>query len=219
MNLFQALLGEEFHDMEIITFLRYGWPVDRDRGIRNPEIDRRNRKGAMNHTEAVTKYLCKEIEGILGGCLKQYPFDQRIGISPINTCAKKNSMGRIVLDLLWPLRWSVNSDIPKDLYLGTPMKLRYPTIDTLARRVNSLGKGCLCFKVDLAGAFRQIGIDPRDYSLLCYMWEGMIFFDVVAAIGLRSACMMCQRITNAIRYIHNQMSHWLIKLCGRHDWQ
>ena len=65
------------------------------------------------------------------------------------------------------------------------------------------------FKVDLSGYFRQLPLDPGDYSLLCFVWKGNVYFDLVSPMGLRSVPYFAQRTSNALRYIHNNISYFL----------
>lgn len=44
-------------------------------------------------------------------------------------------------------------------------------------------------------------MDPRDYPLLGYCWNGHFYFDVVLPMGLRTATIACQQSTNAVCYI------------------
>ena len=44
-------------------------------------------------------------------------------------------------------------------------------------------------------------VDPFDYPLLGYSWRDKLFFDVRLPMGLRSAAMACQRVTNAVCFM------------------
>ena len=91
------------------------------------------------------------------------------------------------------------------------IKLSYPTIDTLADRIIQLQPSkVLIFKIDLSRYFRQVPLCPRDYSLIGMRWRGELYFDKVMPMGLRSAAYMCQRVTNAIKYIHWMRGYWSI---------
>ena len=56
----------------------------------------------------------------------------------------------------------MNDAVPKDTYMGEPLKLRLPTVDSLITIIKYLGAGCLLFKRDLKKAYRQIPVDPGD---------------------------------------------------------
>ena len=124
---------------------------------------------------------------------------------------KKGSQDRrVILDLSFPIGNSVNDGIPKDSYMGFDAKLTFPRTDDFAVRLFQLGQGYYMFKIDLSGYFRQIPLDPRDYSLIGYVIDGNIYFDKVLLMGMRSAPYIAQRITNAITYIHRSLSYFLL---------
>ena len=77
---------------------------------------------------------------------------------------------RIIIDLSWPKGVSINNFTPPNVYLNTVYKLQYPTIDNITEALASLGQGAYLYKIDLSRAFRQLRIDPIDYSLLCLKW-------------------------------------------------
>ena len=134
-----------------------------------------------------------------------------MGVSPLSTRGKCNSDDRdIILDLSFPQGASVNDWTPKDSYLGWPINLTYPTVDDLAKRVHSLGPLCLIFKCDMTRAFFQLPLDPFDYGLFCFSWEGMYFFSLVLVMGHRVALYICQHVTSAISYIHSRAGWFLL---------
>ena len=129
-------------------------------------------------------------------------FSCPVAVSPLNSVPKPDTTEQqIILDLSWPVRSSVNDGIPSGLYLAQEFALVYPTMDLIADRVAALGSGCLLFKRDLRRAYRQFPVDPYDYPLLEYSWNGHYYFDVVLPMGLRTAAMACQSSTNAVSYI------------------
>ena len=67
--------------------------------------------------------------------------------------------------------------------------------------VARFGHGCYIYKRDLHRAYRQFSVDPLDYPLLSYTWQGRLYFDTVLPMGLRSASMACQHITSAVCYV------------------
>ena len=89
--------------------------------------------------------------------------------------------------------------------MGEPVTLTYPTVDDIADRIVQLGTGCLLFKRDLKRAYGQLPVDPFDYPLLGYSWRDSLYFDVRLPMGLRSAAMACQRVTNAVCFILSQL--------------
>ncbi len=95
----------------------------------------------------------------------------------------------------------------KDIYLGCPFKLHYPSIDNMVELVRYKGQGCELFKRDLARAFRQFPVDPGDISKLGYAVDGHLFFDQVLPMGMRSSAMICQRVTGSIQSVMMDMGY------------
>ena len=94
--------------------------------------------------------------------------------------------------------------------MGFSAKLTFPKTDEFAVRIFQLGLGCLMFKIDLSRYFRQIPLDPGDYSLIGYIINGKIYFDKVLPMGMRSAPYIAQRITNAIAFIHCSLHYFIL---------
>ena len=211
LELFQELL-REYDDKEVIEWMKYGWPAGRLPTLGDPQRSQSNHKGATDHPEALRKYIEKEQshKAVLGP-FKKIPFTHWVGISPLSTRPKKDSQERrVILDLSFPIGWVVNDGIIKDNYLGFQAKLPFPKVDDFAFRIHQLGPGCLMLKVDLSRYFRQLPLDPGDYSLIGYIIEGDIYFDKVLPMGLRSAPYIAQRVTNAIAFIHRQLKFFLL---------
>ena len=104
----------------------------------------------------------------------------------------------------------MNDFIEKYSYQGQPITLKYPSVDTPAKWIAMVGKGCLLYKRDISWAFRQIPLCPRDSSLIGWRWRGQLYFDKVMSMGLRSTAYACQKITDALAYIHNQIENFTI---------
>ena len=197
----------DYEDREIIDWLTFGFSIARSDKVPDPQPANCNHLGATRFPRDVDQYIESELsEGHTLGPFNMPPFTHRIGISPLSSRPKKEiNKCRIILDLSYPIGASVNDGISKFDYCGKSIRLSYPTIDTLAARVFMLGRNCLMWKKDLWKCFRQLILCPRDFSLIGYRWRNMLFFDKVMPMGLRSATYVCQRLTNAIVYVHKQM--------------
>ena len=208
LQLFRDLL-QGYEDTEVVEWIRYGWPTGRLPTMADPLHAAKNHSGATDHPQALQKYVDKEqSKGAIIGPYNRIPFTQQstIGISPLSTQPKKDSEERrVVLDLSFPIGRAVNSGMIRDNYMGLAVKLTFPRIDELALRIFTIGKSCRLFKVDLSRYFRQLPLDPGDYSLIGYMINGQYYFDKVLPMGMRTAPYIAQRVTNAIAYIHRNM--------------
>ena len=189
--------------MVVCDYLEFGWPIGYDYHGVLPSSDPRNHKGALAFPSAVDSYLSMELAlGSICGSFARNPFMVPIALTPLNSIPKPDSHERrFILDLIWPAGSSVNDGISKDLFLGEPVSLTYPTVDDIADRIIQPGPGCLLFKRDLKHAYRQLLVDPFDYPLLGYSWRDKWFFDVRLPMGLRSAAMAGQRVTNAVCFM------------------
>ena len=211
LELLECLLAE-YEDKEIVEWLRFGWPMGRLPTLKDPCRSNKNHTGAADYPQELRRYIAKELEHeAVMGPYKKIPFNGKVGVAPLSTRPKKDSKDRrVILDLSFPVGTAVNDGIPKDSYMGIPTKLTFPRVDDFAARINGLRQRCLMFKVDLSRYFRQIPLDPGDYSLIGYVINGDIYFDKVLPMGMRSAPYIAQRITNAIVYIHGSLQFFLL---------
>lgn len=60
------------------------------------------------------------------------------------------------------------------------------------------------YKVDISRAYRHFRADPSDIDMLGFTFNGQFYTDISIGFGLRSGAMICQRVTNAIKYITSQ---------------
>ena len=60
-------------------------------------------------------------------------------------------------------------------------------------------------KRDLSRAYRQLRVDPSDYRLLGFKWDNNLYFDIAPPFGLRTAAQACQRTTNALSFILDEI--------------
>ena len=125
---------------------------------------------------------------------------------PLQTVPKRgSSKRRVVVDLSFPPHASVNIGIPDSSYLNEPYKLRLLGIDRLCEFIPQLGQGCLLYKLDLQRAYRQILIDPKDYHLLGFRFNNVLYFDTRCPFGLKTSAMICQRSTKAVVHYFTQL--------------
>jgi hypothetical protein len=95
------------------------------------------------------------------GPFKEQPFADFVG-SPMGAFTKPSNTDntaktRVIHDLSWLPGHSVNHYIPEH-----SCSVTYVTIDTAVAIVKKLGPDCLMAKIDLANAYKQIGVRPED---------------------------------------------------------
>ena len=168
--------------------------------------------GAVRNPDKVHEYLKDELShrSILGP-FDNDPFHLRGSrISPIDAIPKKDSVDlRIILNLSFPPEGgdAVNDAIDKNSYLGKPTNLTYPTIDDLCTLIRLFGPGCALMKTDLKKYYRQIFYDPGDVHLTGFRFEGKFYWDIALSMGLRIACYIAQRISNALMFVFATRGH------------
>jgi hypothetical protein len=202
IQFFRHMLGS-YHDCNLVEFLNFGFPVSHN-GTQTHNQRPPNHKGAREFPSDIDTYLERELKaGSVLGPFHSNPLGSKITFSPLNTVPKRDSTERrVIVDLSFPQSaGAVNDGIDKKCYLGQPIDLTYPTVDDFVEIIKDKGRGCLLYKRDLRRFYRQIPVDPGDIHLLGYSWKDHIFLDRVLPMGMRSACFIAQRITNAISYI------------------
>ena len=193
-----------YEDKQVIEYLKFGWPLN----AHNTKMDNSiplNQLGARNNPEKVCEYLKAERKArTLIGPFRKNPFGKFSRFSPLDAIPKKGSQDlRIILNLSYPFEGdSVNSSIEKSSFANhEDMTLRYPSVDDLAKIIRRKGRRARIFITDLSKAYRQLFSCPSSINLLCYCFDGLLYFDVTLSMGSRSAAYCCQRTTNTITHI------------------
>ena len=168
-----------------------------------------NHNSALHYPSDIDAYLQEEIKfgAILG------PFDTppmpNMHHSPFMTREKPGAPHRrVIIDLSYPRGRSINAGVAKDIYLGTPFILTFPTIDTVTSDVRKWGSGCQIYKLDISRAFRRVKLDPIHYNLLGL--RDTYCEDTCLPFGYRngSATFLC--LSDAICYIITQRNYDVI---------
>ena len=116
---------------------------------------------------------------------------------------------RVIVDLSWPPTDSVNKHVTLN-YDETEFKLTLPNIDDITNRIKQVGPTAVLFKIDIKRAFRNFKIDPVDVHLLGLYWQEKYYVDLSLAFGYVHGTAICQRVTDAVRFICSQHGHWVV---------
>ena len=137
-------------------------PIDYKRfhGIRKIQ---RNIFSAVSFEKEVSDHFNKSVQSQeLIGPFEQTPIPD-LRFSPLMSVPKDGSKRRVIVDFSYPPGRSVNDGISKTTYLDFQVEFCLPSVESMVCRLNVLGIGCLLYKRDLKGAFRQFRTDPGDY--------------------------------------------------------
>ena len=120
-------------------------------------------ESAQLHPDVVSEYLRKE--GSLGRMLGPFVQGELVAqchISCFGVIPKGHGTGtfRLITDLSIPPAGSVNDGIESDL-----CSLPYTTVEEVAARAATIGKGALLAKTDIKAAHRLVQVHPQDRIL------------------------------------------------------
>ena len=198
-------------EQKFIKLLKYGMPIDCKYGFGVSKL-KKNHHSAVDFKDAISKYISSNLESqaMLG------PFDHPpiagLRFSPLMSVPKEVSKRRVIVDFSFPPGSSINDGIPHSTYLGSSIEFNLPSVQSMVSRVNALGRGCLLYKRDLRGAFRQFSLDPGDYRCTGLEWLGKIMLDTRLAMGLRSSAYCCQAVTEMVAKVVGKDAHILVYL-------
>ena len=191
---------ETYWDNQLVQKIRYGFPLSFDNKVQLT-ASKVNHSSARAFSEDISIYSqeVKSFDVILG------PFEEPpipdLHVSPFLTREKPGATSsRVIVDLSYLHGASVNARVDPDMYLGSEFLLTLPFIDYITNKVLQLGKGSLIYKIDISRAFHHIKIDPGDYRLLGLNFNSY-FIDTCLPFGFRRGSAICQRLSDAIRYM------------------
>ena len=205
----ELLKGDRDH--QLIYFLKYGFPLDMPYSPAfEPNVTVSNHSTAKQFPASIQDYLKTEIShrAIMG----PYSKPPLVGLhcSPMLTRPKTGSDSRrVIVDLSWPHGNSVNDVVSQDTYMGTPFKLKFPSVDDITARIRDLDGKCLLYKIDLQRAFRHLKLDPGDINRTGLQFEGRYYVDTSVPFGYRHGSVCMQRLTDSIRGIMHKKGYFI----------
>ena len=195
----------------MLPVLRYGMPIGCNPSCGVGRVQK-NHFSALAYKTEVGEYFDKGVQSQqLLGPFEKSPLD-KLCFSPLMSVPKEDCKRRVVVDFSFPPDKSINDGISASEYLDFTVEFSLPSVGSMVSRLNELGAGCLMFKRDLKGAFRQFWIDPGDYSFTGLSWNGKVYIDTRLAMGLRSSVYCCQSITEMIAKVAGERGFILIYL-------
>ena len=133
----------------------------------------KNLSSAVIHPEVIDEYLAAELKkSQIAGPFSQLDIPHahisRFGVIP----KKYSQQWRLIVDLSYPVGFSFNDGIPKDL-----CSLSNITMDTAVRHILFLGPGSLLAKLDVKSTFCLLPVHVADHHLLAMHWKNQIYID------------------------------------------
>ena len=168
--------------------------IDQDRAFKSAHA---NMQSARQNPQVVEDYLRKEVAE--GNMLGPFPIMSApaVLINRMGVIPKKHQKNkwRIITDLSHPEGHSVNDAIDSLL-----CSMSYITVDQVAARAMSLGKGALIAKIDIKSAYRLVPVHPSDRKWLGVKWNDHIYVDGSLPFGLRSAPKIFTALADAVEW-------------------
>ena len=156
-----------------------------------------NLPSAYDNPQAIEDYLQKESsEGRIFG-----PFSPcevpHVHINKLKAIPKRHQPGqwRVITNLSYPEGSSVNDSIDSSL-----CSVKYITVEQVAKRAFSLGKGSRIAKIDIKAAYRLIPVSPHDRRFLGMEWNNGIYVDGMLPFGVRSAPKIFSAVADAVEW-------------------
>ena len=200
---------KDYPDKRLIQYLKFGFPlsIKDPHTLKNKEIS--NHFSAMAFPEQVSMYLDKEISlGAMLGPMDVPPCED-FHCSPLLTCPKDGDKRRVILNLSYPKGNSVNDLVDRQHFDHSDFKLRFPTVEEIAKESQKLGTEGYLAKVDVARAFRNLRVDPADALKFGIKWQNQYFLDIGVAFGWVHGSSAFQMVSDAVTYIMARRHHRL----------
>ena len=195
----------DYPNREIVQFLEFGFPL----GLQpNPVLESslKNHSSSYQYYDFVDEFFRVGLERreVAGPC-KVPPFPY-VHVSPLMTAPKKPVSRRAVFDATFGT-YSLNNNTPKDTFMDELCSYDFPTVDEFKAIVVKEGRGCFMWKRDLSRFYLQIPLDPAEYSRVCCIWRGHLYFFVALMFGLTHSGLQGQKVSSAVKWIHRNMGN------------
>ena len=178
---------EGYEDSSLADYLQFGWPINFNR-LSPLGLNNSNHPSAERCGPDIEHYIETELRhGALLGPFPAPPVGN-LHISPLMTKPKKDAIHRcVIMDLSWPPGGAINNGIDEVAYIDGPATITLPSAEYMVQRILELGPGAWLYKTDLARGYRQLRVDPLDWPLLGFQYQGQIFMDICPPFGLCNA--------------------------------
>ena len=186
--------------LQILRAIEFGAPVDFE-GDRTVQRQQRNHPIDAAHLQKVRDVIASDVkEGKKAGPLPLSPWPIVNGFplcaSPIGAVPKKNSTKvRVIHDLSAPKGGdSINGGILDG-------SLDISSFGHAARAVRRFGRRSWLIKLDVEAAYKQVPVQPGDWHLLGFEFEGKLYYERVLPFGLRSSCRLWELFAAALHFM------------------
>ncbi len=163
-----------------------------------PGFIAQNSASILKHPLETRSLIEEEINlGRIAGPFPYLPFEV-FQISPIAIIPKADpGKFRLLHNLSAPYnKSSINANIP-----DSEASVNYAPVQVIIDAVRVLGKSAHLAKSDIKSAFRIVPVNPAQYHLMGFCFEGMFYVNKCLAMGARSSCRIFERFSTALQWI------------------
>ena len=156
-----------------------------------------NLHSAYQFPDVVNEKISSEINlGRISGPFSSPPVRDMV-FSPLGLQPKKTpGQFRVIHHLSYPQGNSVNSGIPREC-----ATVKYASVGQAIRHIVNTGRGSYLAKTDIKSAFRIVPVNPEDYHLLGFYWEGQYYYDRCLPMGCSSSCSIFEAFSTALEWV------------------
>jgi hypothetical protein len=123
------------------------------------------------------------------------PLFPTLRVSPIGLVPKKNGDFRMIHNLSYPCKNSVNDFIDHEF-----CSVRYSSIDDAVKIIQRPGRGAKLSKCDIKSAFCLLRIFPGDFDQLGFVFQDKYYFDKCLPFGASISCALFEKFSTALHW-------------------
>ena len=208
-------LAHHHLDRELVNFVVDGFTNGFSLGMMSePELRGpcENLSGVLENPLIAQQMVDEEVaKGHMLGPFDEPPLPNLIYL-PINLVPKGEDDFRLIHDLLYPYDGvnSINDCIPP-----CNSRVHYHSIDDVIDIALRLGQTATGSRVDIAHAFRNLGIRLEDIRFLAFTLNGKIYLNISLPFGAASSCCIFEKVATLLQWIvtnetgRDSISHYL----------
>lgn len=176
---------------ELLQGFQFGFRI----GYKGPRLSQKILKSFLQFPEAAREKINSEVSlGRIAGPFSNKPISN-LRVSPIGIVPKSGGSWRLITHLSYPEMNSVNHFIdPEDCSVA------YTSLDQVLQEVARLGKGTVLAKMDIKSAFRLMIINPGDFDLLGFKFEGNYYIDKCLPMGCAISCNQFEKFSTFLQW-------------------
>ena len=191
------ILLKKYPKIEVADELLKGFKFGFRLGYTGPRVggESENLKSVLQYPDKTKEKILNELKlGRIAGPFKTKPI-ANLKISPIGIIPKTEGLWRLITHLSYPENKSVNSFIDPE-----ECTVVYTSLDEVLQKIANMRKGTLLAKMDIKSAFRLMIINPGDFDLLGFKFQGNYYIDKCLPMGCSKSCSLFEKFSTFLQW-------------------